>query len=204
MRRLIDGYNLLHAAVDVPAKLAPGGLRKLRHRFLNELAHRLGPMEAGGTTVVFDAREPPEGTRRRGLHKGLTVLFATGEEGADAMIEQLLSQHSSPKQLTVVSTDRRIRQAAARRKARVMTADEFWSSLSSRKRSWLPPEPAERAEPAEPPPLSAAESAFWQERFRDVIASPEAREIGRRAEGFPSDDEIARIEREVAEEDDRL
>lgn len=202
MRLLIDGYNLLHAVVDMPARLGPGRLRKLRHRFLNDLAYRLGPLEAATATVVFDAREPPEGAARRTTQKGLTVLFATGDEGADAGIEQLIAQHSAPKTLTVVSSDRRIRQAATRRKARTLTSDEFWSSLASRKRIGAPAPPPAPSAPAAP--LSQAESNFWQEQFRDVIESTEAREIGRRTEGFPSDEEIGRIEREIAEEDDAL
>jgi predicted RNA-binding protein with PIN domain len=203
MRILIDGYNLLHAVADVPARLGPDGLRKLRHRFLNELAHRLGPMQAAVTTVVFDAREPPENLPRRGTHKGMTILFATGQEGADAGIEALIVQHSAPKSLTVVSTDRRIRQAATRRRAKVLTADEFWSSVSSPRRPTTTTPPPDRT-PVQPPALSPTESSYWQEQFRDVLDSPEAREVSRRPEFLPSDEEIARIEQEIAEEDDRF
>jgi predicted RNA-binding protein with PIN domain len=203
MRLLIDGYNLLHAVTSVPPRLGPDGLRKLRNRFLNDLAYRLGPIEAAATTVVFDAHEPPEDLPRRTMHKGMTILFAAGQEGADAGIEALIAQHSAPKRLTVVSSDHRIRQAARRRKARVLTADEFWSSLAPRKRAASPaPEPGPTPERAAP--LTAAESAYWQERFRDVLESTEARELSRRAEYLPSDEEIARIEREVAEEEDRF
>jgi predicted RNA-binding protein with PIN domain len=203
MRLLIDGYNVLHAVAEVPVRLGPDGLRRLRHRFLNDLAHRLGPVEAAAATVVFDAHDPPEDRPRRTTHKGMTVLFATGEEGADAGIEALIAQHSAPKTLTVVSSDRRIRQAATRRRARVVTADEFWASLSSRRRA-ASPEP-ERPGAGQPPgALAPAESAYWQEQFRDVLDSPEAREVGRRAEFLPSDEEIARIEREVTEEEGLL
>ena len=53
----------------------------------------------------------------------MSIIFALGDENADARIEQLIAAHSAPKSLTVVSTDRRVRQAANRRKARSITSE---------------------------------------------------------------------------------
>ena len=47
---------------------------------------------------------------------------------------------------------------------------------------------------------SALEASYWLAEFRDVAESDEARQAFARDPIFPTDDEIARIEREVEEE----
>src|SRR5438093_12747477 len=109
MRTLIDGYNLMHAVGLLGRRFGPDGFRRARLRFLNDLAAALGPVEAHQTTIVFDAAAPPEHAPRESTHKGLTVLFAVGDENADERIELLIAQHSAPKSLTVVSSAHRVR-----------------------------------------------------------------------------------------------
>src|SRR4051812_12220179 len=118
MRTLIDGYNLMHARGLMERRFGPGGFHKVRHRFLIELAAALDPTEAHQTTVVFDASRPPRDRPERQTLKGIEVLFSVGDENADARIEALIAAHSAPRSLTVVSSDHRVRQAAARRRAR--------------------------------------------------------------------------------------
>ncbi len=207
MRLLIDGYNLMFALGMLGSKrFGPDGFRKARNRFLNELAARLGAVEAHQTSVVFDARFPPQGLDlpRELIHKGIAVEYAEGEEGADARIELLIARHSAPKTLTVVSSDHRIRQAAARRKARALTAEVFWEELEARRRSAkktnspASPSPEERARLQG---LSPSEAADWLETFGYLDDEPEIRDVLRPSERFaPTDDEIERIAREVDEE----
>jgi len=202
MRTLIDGYNLMFAGGLLGRRLGPDGFRKVRHRFLNDLAATLDPVEAHLTTVVFDAKTSPPDVPSSTRHKGLTVLFAVDVETADDRIEALIARHSSPKTLTVVSSDHRIQKAATRRRARVVSADDYWTRMDALKgRRPKPPEPEE---PPRPETTSAREAAYWLEEFRDVAESDEAREAFARDPIFPSDEEIARIEREVEEEFRRL
>ena len=204
MRTLIDGYNVMYAAGLLGGKLGPDGLRKIRHRFLNDLAAWLGPVEAHQTTVVFDASDPPAGLPRQSRHKGLTVVFAVEDAEADERLEWLIAHDSAPKSLTVVSSDHRVRDAARRRKARVISADEFWTMLDARKSrprsrpSPAPPESAEdRVRQAGPSP---AEAAYWLRAFGDLADAPGTREaLG--GDLVPTDEEIARIAREVERED---
>jgi uncharacterized protein len=201
MRLLIDGYNLMYAAGLLGKRLGPDGFRKVRTRFLNDLAHALGAVEAHLTTVVFDAAAAPDDRPHQASHKGITVVFAIDNENADERIEHLIAAHSAPKTLTVVSSDHRIRQAASRRKARAVTADEFWTGLRDRKPGrptpQLPPPSAEERARREGP--SAEEAAMWREVFRDVADAPDTREaLG--SDFVPTDEEIERIRREVEDE----
>jgi predicted RNA-binding protein with PIN domain len=205
MRLLIDGYNVMYAGglIGGEKRLGPDGLRKVRHRFLNDLADALGPLEASQTTVVFDASKAPDDVPREVPHKGLTVVFAVDVEDADTRIEQLIAAHSHPKVLTVVSSDRRVRQAASRRKARAVTAEAFWSELDARKSASkrggrdrnLPPAPAPHSSE-----LSPEESAYWLREFRDLDQQLETREALAPDAAMLTDEEIARIEREVERE----
>lgn len=205
MRLLIDGYNLMFAVGLLGKRLGPDGFRKVRQRFLNDLAEALEAVEAHQTTVVFDAGAPPEHYPSETTHKGITVLFAVGDDDADTRIEHLIARHSNPKALTVVSSDNRLRQAAARRKAKVETADAFWSRLEdqraarSRKTQDVPP-PLSREERARIHGLDPEESAEWLKTFRHVADVYDASEAPGAGGFIPTDEEIARIEREVEDE----
>jgi predicted RNA-binding protein with PIN domain len=202
MRILIDGYNLMYALGLLGRKFGPDGFRKVRLRFLNDLAAALDPVEAHQTTIVFDAAAPPEHVPHTLSHKGLTVLFAVDDESADERIEWLIAHHSAPKTLMVVSSDHRLREAATRRKAHAVTADAFCTELENRR----------RRRPAEGPQLPSAEeqarlhgltpeeSDFWLAAFADLAAEPETREALRGDVPNLTDDDIARIEREIEEE----
>lgn len=204
MRYLIDGYNLMHAVVLLPGgRLTAQGLRTMRQRFLNELAARLGPEQAGQTTVVFDSSAAPAGLPRELRHKGITVQFAAPDEEADGRIEDLIACHTAPKQLTVVSTDHRIRLAAKRRRAKVQTSDTFWSTLQDRPH-WLRPGKAEASrsavEPERPEAPTDEDRAFWLQEFGELDHSPELRSAFRGPDFIPGDEDLARIAREVDEE----
>jgi predicted RNA-binding protein with PIN domain len=202
MHWLIDGYNLMHASGAAgDSKVGPAAFRRRRRRFLNELAAGLGVERARETTVVFDANSPPPDFALETSFMGLNLIFALGDENADARIEQLIAAHSSPKSLTVVSSDHRIRQAARRRKARALTADQFLDQLERgrTKRS----ERSEDATSHQPEtadrdwPVSTEEAAYWLEQFGEVDNTTETHQSFPGDAPLLTDAEIARIEREI-------
>ena len=200
MRTLIDGYNVMYAGGRLGGRLGPKGLRHVRQRFLNELAAALDPEEARQTTVVFDAAEAPPGAPGALVHKGLSVVFAADEDSADERIEALISADSAPRTLRVVSSDNRIRLAAARRRAAVMSADEYWCHMDRLKeRKSAPPAPHRDAR-ARHAGLSAVDAAHWLAEFAELDAEPRTREALNQEPSFVSDDEVARIQREVDRE----
>ncbi len=198
MRTLIDGYNLMHARGLMERDFGPDGLRRARTRFLDDLAASLGPLDSAGAVVVFDAAHPPPDRPDRAKHKGLTILFAVDDEDADARIEAILASHPTPKAVTVVSTDHRVRVAAIRKGARSLSCDEFLSQVADRgrKKKEAPAPALSPEETARQQGPSAAEAAFWMNTFAHVDEEPGLRDAP--GDGFaPTDDEIARIVREV-------
>jgi predicted RNA-binding protein with PIN domain len=214
LRWLIDGYNLMHAngLMSQSVGLTPEQFRKLRVRFLDRLVDGLGMVDAHQCTVVFDATKPPPDRVPRDRHKGLTVIYATSVPSADDAIEDLIDRHPSPRTLTVVSTDHRIRSAAAHRKARALTSDQFLDELdrmrAARRAQAKPrerddaPRPPSREEEARRDGLTEGESAYWMQVFGELESDPETSEALRGLDPgmIPTEDELAALEREVEAE----
>lgn len=135
MAILIDGYNLLHAS-GILAGPGSGArtLERARRALLHFLLNTLTPLEIERTTIVFDARHPPTGFPRVVNYGGITVHFAAGTGDADETLEQLIRLDTSPRQLIVVSSDRRVQRAARRRRAQVANSDQWFASLRRRPR----------------------------------------------------------------------
>jgi predicted RNA-binding protein with PIN domain len=205
MRWLIDGYNIMHAGGRIGPNLGREGFRRARRRFLDELAEALGEARASETTVVFDASVPPVDFAVDSTYRGIHLVFALGDEDADTRIERLIGHDSNPRSLTVISSDRRIRQAASRRRAKPLTAEEFWdwfddlrdrAALARKPRKVLPdrtPRPNRNGQP------STEETAFWLEAFREV-ETVEIREAIAPNKSLITDADIAEIQRQVDRE----
>ncbi len=202
---LIDGYNLMHAAgaLDGREKRRDSFHRK-RRRFLSDLADALGPERCRETTVVLDASTPPADFPLKSVHQGLNLIFALGDENADARIEDLIAAHSAPKSLTVVSSDRRIRRAAQRRRARTLSSDEFLNLRerfqTAKRHETRSQNPATPRSPDRDSPLSAEEAAHWMAEFGGLDAAPETREAFSPGATLLTDAEIARIQKEIDNE----
>jgi uncharacterized protein len=202
---LIDGYNVMHAGGRLGAKLGREGFRRARRRFLDDLVDALGSDRAGQTTVVFDARVPPGDFPVQATYRGLHLVFALGDEDADSRLELMIAHEANPRNLTVVSSDRRIRQAAARRRANPLTADDFWVWLDDLREQGAiakATQPRRSGEPSshdETDPLPIDDSEFWLEAFRD-LETPENREAITPNAALLTDAEIAEIQRQVDRE----
>lgn len=127
---IIDGYNLMHAWGLARQTYGPGDLERLRERFLRELAGRLTDEEQKRTTIVFDASgETPADVSSIQKHEKMRVVYAESEVDADTRIEQIIARHSAPRQIRVVSSDRRLQRAARRRRGKFVTSERFVGEL---------------------------------------------------------------------------
>jgi len=129
MQLLIDGYNVLFAAGAMPRRSGPGELARSREWLLQLLFRHLDANTLQATTIVFDAKDGPRHLAAEYRIRGVRVLFARDHDEADDLIETLIRQHASPKKLTVVTSDLRLREAARRRRSRVVPSDDWLDSI---------------------------------------------------------------------------
>ncbi len=166
MRYLIDGYNLLHATGDLLGRTGrPHGLEKARLALLGRLIALHGD-DISCVTVVFDARNAPPGAESQHDYKGVHILYALREE-ADDLIETLIRQESSPRQLTIVSDDHRLKDAARRGKCPSVGCLDY---LEQAGRPALTRPAADGS--AKPQSVSAEETQRWLAEFADLADDP--------------------------------
>ena len=140
MPYLIDGYNLLRSVQKIEEFAALTDVQMCR-----AVSDYLSCVRDHGH-VVFDGVGPPDKAAFGGI-PGVEVYFSGPSLEADDIIEDKIADNSAPKSLVVVSSDRRIRTAAAKRKAIDVPADLFWQALLARleKQANRPaPEPVEK------------------------------------------------------------
>ena len=150
MRVLIDGYNLIFECGLEGRVRTARSLEHARRRLVEELCQRLSAADRESVTMVFDAqRLPPGETQIQSRVQGMEVWFAVGYPDADTLIEELIAQHSSPKQLTVVSSDHRVQRAATRRRARAVDSSVWFDSLTESARAESSPPAGSKSIPDE-------------------------------------------------------
>jgi predicted RNA-binding protein with PIN domain len=171
MPLLIDGYNLLYSTGIVGRGEGPGGWERSRLALLNFLAASIEPKTLRNTTIVFDAQNAPWGLLRTINHQGMTVRFASQYDAADDLIEELIQESSSPRRLTVVSSDHRIQRAALRRRAKAVDSDVWYAELLRSRERRKKSEATKAARPAVP--LLAEDVNYWMRQFGGETALAE-------------------------------
>ncbi len=155
MALLIDGYNLLWGANIAPLD---ANLAHSRKGLVRLVANLVDDAERPKTTIVFDAAQAPPHRPTQSGFRGLTILFASDYDEADALIEQLIAEDAAPKRLTVVSSDHRIQRAARRRRARAVDSDVWFNQQLGRRRDHVAKLPKAEKPPT---PLTQASLADW-------------------------------------------
>ncbi|MCR9202493.1 MAG: NYN domain-containing protein [Planctomycetaceae bacterium] len=166
---IIDGYNLMHAAGIARRQYAQGDMQKCRNELELRMAGLLAEPALKRTTIVYDAFNSPGNDQRIFHRKGLKVVFAPAGQDADGEIERLLSAHSAPKQVIVVSSDHRLHKAARRRKARCIDSGEFLTQIEKE------PRPTSRRHGSGRGPdinETAAELREWEQVFEGQSPPP--------------------------------
>jgi predicted RNA-binding protein with PIN domain len=111
--------------------------------------------------IVFDGGGPAD---RSEFDKvvNVEVVFAGFQHDADSVIEEKIKANPSPRRLTVVSSDRRLRKAAAVQRAAALKSEEFWQQVRKELTRNKPhkKEPEEKREG-----LTEGETDQWLEVF---------------------------------------
>lgn len=189
MSLIVDGYNVILTAGLLegarPGQEDPSALNRSRFRLIELVAryqqHRRRQPHAHHrgevSIVVFDAKNPPAGLPSTFTHHGVTVLFAVDYDEADDLIEHLIRIHTSPKQLTVVSSDHRLQSAARRRKARFIDVDDWLDQMEiSARKAKEPNQPKAAVEKSETPEIKQSGQADVGE-WLDYLQIDDAQEL---------------------------
>lgn len=159
---LIDGYNLLYAL----GRLSPHSTRTALEGARRWLLQQLNTSPRGADmTVVFDGgmHGPDEEVIGR-VH----VVYSKKVE-ADDVIEDLIRNTPTPRTLTVVSNDHRLKQAAQRAGCLALGALDFYEQLffTPQARADLSPEGS-----AKPETVTPEEAERWLREFADLDDDP--------------------------------
>ncbi len=132
------------------------------------LAARLTARERRGTTIVFDAAGAPPGLPAEYSFEGVRVLFARDYADADAMLEALIEKARAPKELLVVSGDRRVQRAARGRGAAWVDSSDWHRQVRDRL-----PHTGEQASTKPAPPEAVGDVDYWVNEFKDAPVVPD-------------------------------
>ena len=151
---IIDGHNLLWS-IQSSEDLGPISdiqLSRVISRYLKQTGEK--------GEIVFDGTGPRDKSGFDNI-SNLEVFFSGQGRDADTVIEDKIRANTAPRNLTVVSSDRRLRDAARPRKATVVKSEVFWSNLKKQlNRKKIVKEP-----PAKRQGLSESETKQWLKFF---------------------------------------
>lgn len=171
-KTLIDGYNLLFQSQLVGKGRGRQWLPAARQRLVQLLHTGLSPQILQTTHLVFDAPSVGPAPEPERHSTGLQVVYAVNYSEADDLLEEIIRQHPTPKQLTVVSSDQRIRRCAQARRAVSLDSEAFLEQLEQG--TFALSQPASKAgsessadlpTTLEPEHLSEDEIAYWLKEF---------------------------------------
>ncbi len=120
---IIDGTNLLWAVQESPDD------REIATEVqMCEFLDRYFALTGEEGAIVFDGAGPGDKSVFDSVMH-MEIYFSGFNKDADTVIEEKILAWTAPRDLTVVSSDRRLRLAAAERNAGSLKAQSFWSQV---------------------------------------------------------------------------
>ena len=122
---IIDGHNLLWAIQN------PDENTSITDVAMCQVLDTYFGLTHDKAEIIFDGIGPPD---KSGFNNicNLEITFSGRNADCDTIIEQRILDSTAPAHLTIVSTDRKIRDAASARKATSVQSDEFWTIVTKR------------------------------------------------------------------------
>jgi predicted RNA-binding protein with PIN domain len=124
MQYIFDGHNLLFAVRGSGEQFASLSVEATTHFLCHVLDQYLAIKKSRGI-LYYDGTGPGDKGFFRNFSR-LDVEFAGDYYEADDYIEAEIEANSAPKRLVVVSSDRKIRDKARRRRAVSIASLDFW------------------------------------------------------------------------------
>jgi predicted RNA-binding protein with PIN domain len=151
---IIDGHNLLwfiRSAEEAPS-ITDAALCRILDRYFGLVGER--------AEIIFDGIGPPNKTEFDNI-RNLEVTFSGRKSDCDTVIEQRILASTAPRRLTIVSSDRRLRDAAAARKATSVKSEDFWGDVEKQ----LAKQRKSKEPPGKRGGLTESETELWLKAF---------------------------------------
>jgi len=153
---IIDGYNLLRTVQNLTEHSSEITDVQIC-QIINDYLYRTKKKGS----LVFDGIGPRDKSPFNNLFC-LEIIFSGTSREADDIIETMIVESSAPKSLIVVSSDRRIKRAAEKKKATAVDCVDFWTEIlkqleKKRKRKMEPQ--------AKFTGITEAETEYWLREF---------------------------------------
>jgi hypothetical protein len=151
---IIDGHNLLWSIKNTEdfTSITDAAMCRILDSYFGLVGEK--------AEIIFDGIGPPNKTEFDNI-RNLEVTFSGRRTDCDTVIEQRILDSTAPKRLTIVSTDRRLRDAASARKAADVKSEDFWNEVKKRlSRQKKSKEPA-----AKRSGLTESETELWLRAF---------------------------------------
>jgi len=128
MHYLVDGYNFLFRL-----NADPKNLTERRQQLINDLGTKAQLLNLQ-VTLVFDSQYQ-QGESTRSHYKELEILFTSYGETADDRIIEEVQAAAKPKQIVVVTSDKKLAWFARRCEAQTQSIEDFNTWLEKRYRN---------------------------------------------------------------------
>jgi predicted RNA-binding protein with PIN domain len=185
MPLLIDTMNVLHVTGVLPPDLAGLDGADLARMI------RLSRYRDQHVTLVCDGRpQPTKVDAPADNHKQIAILFSGSGRTADEVIERMIKRSTSPRRLTVVSSDHAVLRAARRRRCPVLSSEAFLKQLVTDVQAGHRTKRASAARRPAASSMTAEQVARW-ERLFDVDMSALSRAVEHDPRLAPERDEPA-------------
>jgi predicted RNA-binding protein with PIN domain len=160
---LIDGYNLIRQSERFSEQERRGGLEAGRTALVRALAaYRAATGDR--VTAVFDGDEGIGTVAGAGKQEGIAVVFSRPPESADDVLVAGIRKRHGKKAVLVVSSDRKILDAAKKNRVAGMKSDAFEAEMARR----IAEGPrTKRTGPGQEAGPDAEEVAYWERAFRE-------------------------------------
>jgi len=154
---IIDGHNLLWCIqnAEEDKSVTDVALCRILDSYFGLVSRRRVSAE-----IIFDGPGPLNKTEFK-ITRNIDVTFSGRASDCDTIIESRILASTAPKRLTIVSTDRRLRDAAEARKANSIKSEDFWDEVKkclSKKRHGKEP-------PGKRQGLTQSETELWLKTF---------------------------------------
>ncbi|MGD0077359.1 MAG: NYN domain-containing protein [Sedimentisphaerales bacterium] len=151
---IIDGHNLLWAVqgIEDDPSITDVGLCRVLDRYFGLVGEN--------AEIIFDGTGPLNKTEFAGI-RNLQVNFSGRSCDCDTVIEERILDSTAPKHLTIVSTDRRLRDAADARKAISIRVEDFWDEAKKRLSRQRP----DKEPPGKRSGITESETELWLKIF---------------------------------------